>query len=377
VDINGWFEVKDNPISKVGVFPYAGTDLPDAPDRNKTYSVYRPADELGAPDFIASLRLVPWINDHEVLGSAIGGKPADQYGVAGVVGQDSWFDGSYVRSNIKIFSEAMAKDIGTGKSELSLGYQCSIDWTPGTFDGKRYDCIQRDLRANHLALVDQGRMGPEVAVLDHGTDRLTITADSLEYKMPDTPEQKTEPTIAELMAAVMALTEKVNAMAAPAADADEPDKDAAAKADEEAAKAADEEKDKPAADEDKEKVAAMDAAVRTLNKRLEDQDKLIKAMQDSAVKSVAMDSGARLSLVEKAKPYIGVFAHGHMTHGETVAYVTDKMVATGMPKPAAGTEAIALDAYFAGLGKAPALAIATDSKPKEGGVIHKYMNSKE
>ena len=28
-DVNGWFEIKDNPISREGVFPYSGSQLAD------------------------------------------------------------------------------------------------------------------------------------------------------------------------------------------------------------------------------------------------------------------------------------------------------------------------------------------------------------
>src|ERR1700676_5463208 len=49
-DINGWMEIKGNPISKVGVFPYSGaqidTDGSMGLDPNKIYQVYRSQDEL-------------------------------------------------------------------------------------------------------------------------------------------------------------------------------------------------------------------------------------------------------------------------------------------------------------------------------------------
>ena len=52
-DLNGWFEVKDNPLSKVGVFPYMGADIDSdgqlGLDPNKIYSVYRSAEELSSP----------------------------------------------------------------------------------------------------------------------------------------------------------------------------------------------------------------------------------------------------------------------------------------------------------------------------------------
>lgn len=372
--MNGWFEVADNPISKVGVFDYHGSTLPDAPDRSKVYRVYRPAQELGAPGFLDSMRLIPWINDHEMLGEQIGGTPTDEYGVHGVVGQDSRFDGQYVRSNIKVYSSKMAADLRAGKKELSLGYQCRIDWTPGHFDGQRYDCIQRDLRANHLALVTEGRMGPDVAVLDNGQDRLTITADSLEYKaMPD--NTKTEPTLADVMTRLVAMDAKIADMEKkmPAEDSEE-EKAAKLKAAEEA-EAADKAAKDAAGKEDSK--AAMDAALKPLRDTIEAQAKTIKALQDgqaNAAKSVALDASIAAGLVDRLKPLVGVFDHSGMTAADVVAYGVEKL---GL-KPAAGNEAVALDSYLLGIAAAaPRATTVTDSKPKTGSFVDNILNPKE
>src|SRR5690606_18632680 len=49
-----------------------------------------------------------------------------------------------------------------------------------------YDAVQKEIRGNHLALVDRGRTGPDVAV----QDRYPITCDSAEFiTMELTPEQ--------------------------------------------------------------------------------------------------------------------------------------------------------------------------------------------
>jgi hypothetical protein len=46
------------------------------------------------------------------------------------------------------------------KRELSLGYECDIEDAPGvTVTGERYDCIQKNIRYNHLAIVKKGRAG--------------------------------------------------------------------------------------------------------------------------------------------------------------------------------------------------------------------------
>jgi hypothetical protein len=43
--------------------------------------------------------------------------------------------------------------------ELSLGYTCDEDKTPGEWEGQHYDVVQRNIRINHLALVGKARAG--------------------------------------------------------------------------------------------------------------------------------------------------------------------------------------------------------------------------
>lgn len=189
-DFNGWYEIKDNPLTKVGVFPYTGATIDESLEPEKIYHVLRPAEELSDEETQKSFRLLPWIDDHVMLGSPKDGlTPAEKKGVQGVVGEDIVFDGEYLKANIKIFSEKLAKQIESGKKELSIGYRCLYDFTPGVYNGQHYDVIQRSIRGNHLALVDEGRAGPDVSVLDH---TWKVTLDKKEFvKMEDKkPEGK-------------------------------------------------------------------------------------------------------------------------------------------------------------------------------------------
>ena len=45
-DINGWAEIKGNPISKVGVFPYSGQQIAPDLEPDKIYNVFRSEKEL-------------------------------------------------------------------------------------------------------------------------------------------------------------------------------------------------------------------------------------------------------------------------------------------------------------------------------------------
>jgi hypothetical protein len=50
---------------------------------------------------------------------------------------------------------------------LSAGYELDLDPTPGEYQGRRYDAVQRNIRINHVAAVPLGRAGTAM-VLDDG-----------------------------------------------------------------------------------------------------------------------------------------------------------------------------------------------------------------
>ena len=100
-----------------------------------------------------------------------------------------------LKGNVKVFSEHLARLIDTGINELSLGYRCDYDFDKsGTYNGEHFDTIQTNIRGNHLASVEEGRMGPEVSVLDHAV----ITFDSRDFQMATKkkqPEKKADPVV--------------------------------------------------------------------------------------------------------------------------------------------------------------------------------------
>jgi len=185
-DTNGWFEVLDNPLSKVGVFPYRESTVVKGGDPGKMVGVYRPASELGNPETVASFRLMPWIDDHPstLLGSEDKGLvPAEAKGVEGVIGEKTYFKDDTLYGNIKVFSETLAKKLAGGKRELSLGYHCDFVKESGVFEGQPYEYVQRNLRGNHGASVKSGRMGSDVRVLD-SADELSMSF-ALDLKDPE------------------------------------------------------------------------------------------------------------------------------------------------------------------------------------------------
>lgn len=325
-DLNGWFEIKGNPLSKVGVFDYSGAQVGAPPaDADRIYRVYRPAEELAAPETLASFRLTPLINDHTMLGE--GFTNAEDYGVDGVIGEDVYFSDDVLRGNIKVFSKALAEDIKKGKTELSCGYRCIYDFTAGSWNGQVYDVIQRKIRGNHVALVDEGRMGPDVSVLDH----LIFTVDAKE-QMPVDEETKA------LLQSIAARLDKLEAAAKPADEPPAPVIDATPPVvDPPAEEKPPVSEPPPAKDEEPTSMDQALAQIATLQGQIAALSAK-PAMDEAAIVAISAD---RADLVERLSTHIGTFDHGRMTIAQISAYGVEKLGIKNVPK---GHERVALDA---------------------------------
>jgi hypothetical protein len=381
-DFNGWTEIKNNPLSKVGVFPYLGSQVSPDFDADKIYYVYRPEEELASPDTIESFKLLPWIDEHVMLGSKDDGlTPAESKGIHGIIGEDVFYEDGYLKGNLKIFSEKLAKLIEDGKKELSIGYRCLYDIQNGVYNGKRYNAIQRNIRGNHLALVDEGRAGPDVSVLDHNNK---FTFDSGRIAMPKMEDAKDEgemslESLAKQVTELSAMVHKMMGAAESKAkdeDREKPD-----------AKAKDEDREKPDAkaedvepddfvkgvkatdaDADKEEKkdaedkGAMDSKIAAIAKDVND-------LKTAGTKALIQEISMRNDLANRLSQHIGTFDHADKTLDEVVHYGIKKL---GL-KCKAGHEEAMLQGYLAASKVHRAAVNAQDSRPASK-QIEKYLN---
>ncbi len=344
-DANGWREFPDNPISRVGVFQYSGKQIsPDLP-ADEIFNVLRPAEELSDPEAIESIKLLPWIAGHTMLGDKF--TPAEQKGVGGVVGERVYFKEGVLYGNLKIFSSAHDALIAQGLKDLSLGYRCRYEYAPGTFEGQPYDYVQRHIRGNHIATVPEGRMGSLVAVQD------SFTFDAKEtFTMADTDNKDGENAVSKIDPAAMTLPEllallekikpliadmqKAAAVASGENDEEESEEAKAAKA--AAAAASGDNTDTTNGDPSK-GAATVDE---------DDEEKKKDAIAEDAALRTFRAMGKRDALARKLFPVVGVFDHSEMTPAEVAAYGCKKL---GL-SPAKGNEAATLDGYLAGVNAA-------------------------
>lgn len=76
-------------------------------------------------------------------------------------GSDEWAD--YILADLHIHDRELIDAIQSGKREVSCGYEC--DYVQGA-DGSY---SQKNIRGNHIAVVERGRAGKRAAILDSNT----------------------------------------------------------------------------------------------------------------------------------------------------------------------------------------------------------------
>lgn len=147
-------------LTRTGIFVYR-----DA--KGNTVRELRTPDEVLHPEALASFALVPVTNDHppELLTA----DNAKQYAV-GSVSESVVPEGDKVRASLMITDAAAIEALDAGKSELSCGYTADVVLESGVWQGQPYDAIQRNIRGNHVALVDAGRAGPTCSIRMDATD---------------------------------------------------------------------------------------------------------------------------------------------------------------------------------------------------------------
>lgn len=340
-DTNGWYEIQDNPLSKAGVFPYLGRNIPGAPNLDTVYYVYRPEEELADPECIASFKLLPWTDDHPpgLLGDEDQGLiPAEDKGVQGIVGEKVYYKDGTLYGNIKPFSQAMQELIQAGKKQLSCGYRSIYEWRSGVAHGQHYDVIQRRIRGNHLSLVNEGRMGADVAVLD----AVTLDAkDVIFMNENENAEVETEKeiTLTDVMTVLETIGPALQQMAASLAPA------APSTSDEEEEKIVEEvvvieEENEGTNDkedeDDKKTAAALDA--------LDKEIKKLKQQQQAGFKTFIQEAQQRDKLAHELSYHVGTFDASDKTLADVVQYGIDHLKIKA-PK---GQETAFLRGYLAG-----------------------------
>ncbi|TCM21484.1 hypothetical protein EDF56_101148 [Novosphingobium sp. PhB165] len=151
--------------ARVGIQNYLPAEA-GAPDgfSGSVVRVYRPAEEVFSRDSMASFAAAPFTINHP--SEMVDASNWRQLGV-GEINGDIARDGEFVRVPVIVRDAAAVEKVRTTHKQLSMGYTCTLDWTPGTTPaGEAYDAVQREIRINHIAAVPAARGGPELKISD-------------------------------------------------------------------------------------------------------------------------------------------------------------------------------------------------------------------
>ena len=164
-DANGHLIVDSTVITKAAVNPYYGKEIPDYEslglDPEKIYNMLRDPTELkkGMHTLGEKQLLIKHI--------FVSADDPQKESIAGTIGSNLEMVGNDVKGSLTVWDKEAINLIESGKlAELSASYFYDPVMKSGTFNGQPYDGIMTNIRGNHVALVERGRIGRDALVAD-------------------------------------------------------------------------------------------------------------------------------------------------------------------------------------------------------------------
>lgn len=157
-------------VAREGVLRYS--------DGAREWGEYVPRETLFDADSLATLRGAPVTDGHPQAPVT-----PETWGTdaRGHLGDDPHQEGQDLVASVLVQHADLVRLVASGeRRELSAGYECDVDPTPGTWNGEPYDGVQRARRYNHVALLPVGgaRAGRDAALRMDGAAVQVQRADS-------------------------------------------------------------------------------------------------------------------------------------------------------------------------------------------------------
>lgn len=167
--LNGWLHIRDCRISKANVCPYLGREIPDSEelglDPEHVYYMYR--DAAGLEAAAKSFERIPLMLEHVAVTATSAQNKEIKRKIIGAISNVRW-QAPYLVADLTVWDGEGIEAIESERlCELSPGYHYKPEMNSGVApDGERFDGRMLAPHANHLAIVDTGRTGPDVLVND-------------------------------------------------------------------------------------------------------------------------------------------------------------------------------------------------------------------
>ncbi|MFK5708613.1 DUF2213 domain-containing protein [Lysinibacillus boronitolerans] len=142
------------PITRPGVFPYQRQD-------GTVQMEAKLPDEIFSDRTIRSARSKPVTDGHPNEPVTIDNYQAYAKGMSHT---DSRVEDFKLYISLTVTDKALIEKIHQGYNEISIGFLSDVVAESGTYNGDQYEYVQRNVEINHIAIVEKGRAGPEVAI---------------------------------------------------------------------------------------------------------------------------------------------------------------------------------------------------------------------
>lgn len=152
-------------ITNIGVFPYRMAD-------GSIEWELRHPDDVFDSESMDSFRLKPITNDHPSVMVDASNVKEFQVGNLG----DNPINGDNIHLTIDMIvqDKKTIEDIRAGKQELSCGYVCEVIDESGVWLGVPYTKRQKNIRGNHVAVVDAARAGEAARIRLDSADAIMV-----------------------------------------------------------------------------------------------------------------------------------------------------------------------------------------------------------
>ena len=197
MDINGFMHVPISKITKAGVNPYRGNEIPNWEELGleaaRIYYLLRCPVELEKG--YKTFNNLPMLSEHVPIHSA----KIPKEKLCGNLGDRGEFINNAVYNSLIITDAQQIKLVESGeKKGLSLGYFFTADMTSGTYEGVRFDGVMRRILGNHIALVKIGRAGADIVVGD------AMPSNTNESTNPSNPTHANGDSMSSLVTKILA-----------------------------------------------------------------------------------------------------------------------------------------------------------------------------
>lgn len=176
-------------VARTGIQEYLASELGLDGNPNRIVNVYRPAEEVFNDQSLSSYDGTDITIEHP--SSMVDSQNYKNVSV-GVVRGSGTKDEDFVQCELIIKDKQAVDAVNSGKVELSAGYTAMYEQKDGTAPcGTSYEFVQRDIKINHVALVDRARAGANARIFDNNIGTVTMILVNLDSGTVEVADQAT------------------------------------------------------------------------------------------------------------------------------------------------------------------------------------------